>query len=522
MVFLLELRIGAYTYRVATRAMDVPRDDGTTLWYDGGLSGIEWARSFRLASDAPANDIPIEIGQGVLDIPGLIAQGVTVYMATAEISRLLLGRTYEQREIMLDGRVSELVYDDPGEPVTFSISVVDTTSKLVPDYTAVMVYDDVQASVRGNVVPIVYGQPGISYTTINDGAGSPGHAAREPLTARPFIICNEPVAADTVAVAYDIERTDRLFISHTVERGPAGYIPYNQSFINIDSTLYNTDPESAGPGDRRITRVLVRWQDGAGVYRPTVAEPVRTAGELIEYMLWKSGNVDRGRTAAAVEHLPVKVDGYIDERCDPIEWLNDNIASILPVAIVSGPRGLYPVVARPYLDPTMTGPQLSVARREIYPAAPVVYDGSDDIRNEVEVRFALDAGTRAYDYSIFHTGDPNAVLGDSVSSSALATTSYQAYGSRPYVITSNAVHRASSAHQIAAWIIRRYALPSRVTAYTLDSFSALNSALAAIEPGGPVTIIDDERAINGLCVVESIEAGLDGAHTITVRTVHTL
>lgn len=522
MDFLLTLRMGGYTFRLATRTLNVARDDGSTLAHQGGLHGVDWERSFRLATDAPANDIPIDVGPGVLDIPALLLEGVTVYSATAELARLLEGRTWEQREILVDGRVSELVYDDGAEPVSFTILATEwNASKLVPPYSAVLNYADVPDNVQGAVAPIVFGAPCFRQSSglYDPGAGSMAHAVETPALNSGAVICAEHVEADTVWLAYDVPVEERRWVSHTVLRGPVASenVLGPHAHVKLSSTLLAYDSSYPGTPDAQLTRFVVAW-GGYGVFRPTIGKPVRTAGELIEFLLWRGGNVDRGRTAAAVHHLPIEVDGYIDEQVDPAEWITANLSSILPVSIVTGPDGLYPLVARPYLNPDEEGPELSVARREIFPAGPVVFDSAEDIRNAINVQHRLDAGARTYDNNILHTGDPLEAAGNNVNRSQLATSSRAIFGERPYTVQTAVIGRKRAAHQVASWMVRRYALPTRTTEYALDSI--LDQKLAAIEPGGPVTITDPARGISGPCVVENIRADLDGVHIISVRTVN--
>ena len=516
MIYLLTLEIGGTTVRVATERHTVTSAAGD-LVFGSGLAPQSYRRAFA-PGDLPSVRIPVTLHAGVIDVPDLIRQGYRVELARAELAAVTPGQTWEQRDIIGGGIVSELVYSE-GASVRFGIRMIPSRTDLaIPSIQARVSEDtwgtDVPREADGLVIPIVFGEPAFELPfAYKATAGSPAVCVRgdgpnnQPAAGAPIYICAEQVHASTVQICYAASEVgDRDWQDNVTV-----YNNENGARVGLPIPLHGSGSDKA--------RFLIRWDDGCGVIRPTSPDPVRTLGELLEYLLWKLPECDRDRTSAAVAHLPMLVDGYIDARTGVLAWIRGNILPHWPVQIVSGPAGIYPVVGRPYLRPDAPVRELSTERREIFPTGEVVYDGSDDIYNEVEVQFKRDCGTRQYLGTIVHTGDPDNAptalnTSDNVAMSPLAMASFGAYGgSRSKVMRTNIVHRAITAHQMASAWIRRYALPSRQSAYTMPSKPDW------VEPGVGVQIVDHINEIRQLCVVEEV-APLEGTrHTMTVRTV---
>jgi hypothetical protein len=99
--------------------------------------------------------------------------------------------------------------------------------------------------------------------------------------------------------------------------------------------------------------ISVSWQpvsaggDGGGLLDAD-GGLVDTAGELLTWLLRRSTvPVDLSRCLSAVDALSwCRVSGSIEEQCTPLDWIRAHLLPILPVALVSGPRGLYPLITR--------------------------------------------------------------------------------------------------------------------------------------------------------------------------------
>lgn len=512
MIYLLTLTIGPERHRLASTSLVVSSDSGG-IYFDGGLVRMQLDRSAELGADTPDVVVPVELLPGSLDVGAILAAGHDIASARAEIARIPnASTTWENRTVLVEGRLSEPVYGGLGEPVAFSVRLIGSTTRvLIPEPLAVLQDDtwttSIPAENEGSILPIVFGAP--AYDAVlasNVGAGSPGYCVETPGLGKHICICAGPVNMAQVEVAAAVERTSRSYLTASVYWGKDySGLPPHYSFVATPAGFSPDWP----------SKVWVRWTDdtGEGVRRPFSESSVQTAGELLEYLLWRHGDIDEKRTAAAVAQLPIRVDGYIDSRVDPLAWIRQNLLPLFPISIVRGPEGLYPIVQRPYLDPSAYSLSFSVARGEIYRSSPVTYDGSDRLVNDVSIRFSLDCGTRQYLKAVRHTGEASAELGETIGTSKAAQKSFVRFGTQAHEITTNVLYRPEAAYQVCSWIIRRYALPSRIASYDLPE------AYAFLQPGEGIWLTDAEVGIDHLCVVERVGDPQSGQITIWIRTV---
>lgn len=531
-IYLLELQIGPTIVRIATESISVSSDYGD-LYYDGGLLGIEMSRAFSVDSGTTEPDVPIDIAPGTLNIGALLNAGHDIASAVGELSVIELGDSYEQRDVIVAGRVSEPVYGLASEPVAFSLRLaLRQTRKMIPRLESKLDrglwrFGTIPEGSWGFNVPFVFGSPGEVFGKAATGlgrlAGSPAYAVVGPFTTAEVAICEWAIdsATSTVELAYaDDEPLDRTWVSSAVVQT-----------LNADGMAFAAIPASGLYDGSDRTRFLVRWTNGGAALNWSQTGPISTVGELLEFLLHRLGDVDAGRTAAVIEQLPYLVDGYIDARVDIIDWLRSNVLSVFPVALARSGKGLYPVVGRPWLDPQMSAPELSVERREIHRIGPVEYDQGDQLANEIEIQYGLDAGTRQHVFAAVLTGrddtsrtSPDASDADEVrihfsnmspglSTSRRCQVSRARYGEQARVIKTNIVSRPETAFAVASWMAQRYALPTRVAKYGTTQLP--RSATL----GGGLYIVDIDRGINGLCCIEGIEDLRGGEQIITVRTV---
>lgn len=513
-VYLLEIQIGSTLTRVASEMLSVSSGDGD-LFYDAGLVGLEIARSFSTDADTTEPDVPIELAPGTLDVGALLNAGHDIASAIGELSVIEIGDTYEQREVLVAGRVSEPVYGLASEPVSFSLRLgMRRRRVLIPDVLAKLeraLWDgpaDLPEGSWGFTGPFVFGAPGEVFGIAAVGAGriagSPGYAVAGPYDTAEILICEAPVEASTVWLAYaDEEANDRSWVQANVVQ----YLATNR-----ETMAFAALPASLNDASDR-TRFLVRWINGGAAKNFNQDGAIQTAGELLEYLLHRYGDCDAERTAAAVELLPFRVDGYIDERVDILDWIRQNMLPLFPVALARSGRGLYPVVGRPWLDPSAPAPELSVARRELHRVGTVTYDGGDAIYNEIEIQYGLDCGTRNYLFTAVLTGDDGATPSPSLATTRRVQHSRARYGEQAKVIRSNIVSRPETANAIAHWHAQRYALPTRVASYSTTQLPRSSTL------GSGIWVEDADRGIDHLCVLERIEDRRGGEQIITVRTV---
>lgn len=103
--------------------------------------------------------------------------------------------------------------------------------------------------------------------------------------------------------------------------GGSGIVPGNEYWVSFDDgSLAN------------------RWWSGA----------VRDAGELLQWVFELCQRpMDWRRTSAALTALrQFRLAGYWDQSCDPWAWAADNLQDLLPISMLSGADGVYPMIWR--------------------------------------------------------------------------------------------------------------------------------------------------------------------------------
>ena len=122
-VWLLELTFAGRVFRFASESVDITDADDNVLSYEGSIGEIDFNESFDLFADAPTlPSVSFEaFFPADVSVASLVSQGHALDGAKGELSLHLPGNAYEDRSIRLLGLVSEPVYGDSGEPVSFSL-----------------------------------------------------------------------------------------------------------------------------------------------------------------------------------------------------------------------------------------------------------------------------------------------------------------------------------------------------------------------------------------------------------------
>lgn len=481
MIYLLDLTLGGVVYRFAREHVDVLTLAGDEVGYSAGLGIDEWGESWSLETDSGQEDLVVEIQGDEIDAPGLALLGIYLPTASAVYSRLRTGQRWEQREILYEGPVSEPVHGQRGEPIRFALRRIPPEAGAVdpPSWTL---------GPKGIVYPTVFGDQDLGagvYTTI-----STGRAAGE------VVVAAHPCPPGT-QVQMIGESGDTLLATHTVQ--------YDGRVSWVDH------PGNAGRS------YLTRWLS-PGMLRPLSRDqPVVTAGHLLERMLVLAGGADLARVAAAVPLLTLPVAGYYDEQIEPMAWLREHLLPLIPVALLRGPRGLYPVVWRPYLSGYQADHDLRVERGEIVRISDVTWDG-DAIVNDLMIAYRplFEEGEPDPYYArrLQYTGEPSIQASADVDVVywGPASASRATYGARQELIESDILTDPAAAHEVCRWRLKRYGQPSRVVSYVLGE--EIQVAL-----GQGVYLEDLESGVRGMALVEAVSDVGDGLQRMTVRVV---
>ena len=366
LVWILDLTYAGKTIRIAGYPVDVSSADGT-LAYSGGLGAVRVTEGFDLfADEATGAQASLEVLFPV-DVPDLVSSGYDLASATGELSQLRIGDAWENRRVVLVGRLVDPSHGRADEPVRFTLRTdVWEDSGQIPESGAV-VQDGTFAGASailadsdiGLVYPTIIGQPGIDTNPAGWITGSRALWGDRSYQHQRIILAGHRVAATRVWINSDDHTSGQYFaVSHGVDA--AGR---EVAYISDASTESGTTPP---PGlvldgtqatsinvlfqpvrDTDAADLFVGWSQGAGLIGRNGAA-IRGAGSVLEWALSRSSlPVDFGRTAAVSGYLDrFKIDASIDAFTSPMEWLRAHVLPLLPVSIVTGPEGLYPILWR--------------------------------------------------------------------------------------------------------------------------------------------------------------------------------
>ena len=555
--WLLTVEWAGLTIRLADDQLDVVTEAGTSLQYDAGLDAVELTEAISLLGDSVGQlSIPIEFlappGQSIAE---RIAAGDDFSSARGELARWVEGTTYEERRVVLSGRLSDPEYGGDDEPVSTSLEEVlyeDTSiipaATLATSSTTWPHADSLSDAWIGTTYPIIIGRPGTVDTDIGPQGWVPGapalwvdhradfHTARmgyHPAISSGLIlvVAGHHVGATRVNLNTDQDTTGIrapvyngfdafgqpiAFVAWYAEITSTGTDPYEYDLAgvytdeNVDSdgiTAYglgSVDIDDSYQAAEQLP-IYVGWYDpissGGGV--EAGGRLVREAGDVLEYLLGLSSlAVDRGRLAAAKPALSrYLLDGCISARVSPWDVLRDEILPLLPVSLVSGPSGLYPVVWRYDARPEDADHVLDAdADPAIERDGRVRYDSSDRA-NRLTLSYAYSYRRRVYAASVTYgaDGDADAVV------NPLCTWARARSGRELDQTTETAwVYDTSTAYAILAWRSYAYCLPSRTVDYRVPE-----SDYVHVERGDVVRLTDSTVYLEGVTALV-LEVRTDG------------
>jgi hypothetical protein len=277
------------------------------------------------------------------------------------------------------------------------------------------------------------------------------------------------------------------------------------------------DPNVDDPAGYKIS-----WTGGGGFQYKGHA--LTQAGEILEYLLNRTTlSVDRGRTAVAASLLSgFNLAGYVDEPMSIWDWLRDNVIPLLPVSIVSGPDGLYPVVWKHDPSPGDAVDALSVDLFQVSREGEVAYTPEGDVANVLSIAYARDIGSNGFRRSLTALGSDDAeagtafVLGRDCMRLAILRKSFSQYGAIVLdpPLETDVVYDSLTAAGILGWLAFRYALKGRSFPILVDENHR------DYEPEDLIVFTDSEQGLDQVLVrIENVTDRDDGLAGLQVRTV---
>lgn len=492
--WLLDLTWAGRVFRLSSQEIAVTSTVDGALSYVGDLAeDVAWTDAVSLfAGGGEPRSLPIRFTLPV-NIPQWVQEGHDLAQATGQLSRWIEGTTYETRMIVLDGRLVDPEYGAADEPVSASLESNPYDDRaLLPTADQVVTAATWPTAVTlGASYPFVFGRFNDSYTS---------HApAYYVSTSDQVLIAGHKVAAATVEIG-DGDNVDTFAVVTGLD-----------SLGQVVSTVDITGAASivVGSGAEYWTIFYGGASDGlGGAMRLDNAGAIDGAGDLLQVLLSKSTKKwDRGRTAAAVPFLNrFRVAGYIGESVSPWAYIQANLLKILPVSIVEGTDGLYPLVWRydavagDAVDRFDTGADPSIER-----ASSVSYVGTNDVVNEFKLSYA----PRGRHGDFKKTVTLGAVQGNA---SVYTRISQARYGRRSEDNETICVYADATAALIVTWWARAKSLPARMVSYTTGHDRRW------LERGNIVLLTDAELAFTDeLAMILDIEDREDGTLTFSFR-----
>jgi hypothetical protein len=341
------------------------------------------------------------------DVAAAVAAGYRLDTAEGELSVWIEGQRYDQRRVLLVGRVMQPSYGAKGERVSFSIEA--------PPWNDGGTWPDLFRFERGMT-------PTTVPTSISPGALSVVEDKRTTGRNAPTVIANPgnldkvkrtAVASETIGDNIDLWRDSvpgartgvtigrttgspkqpglLMLCGHATEAGAFGSTSQN---IVSDNTplvnLYNAEGQwltctipfhtqvggrtvtacpifeivATGLGGTMLTKSLGQastsdrfgftflsghqdFDTFHGLTNTAQAGPLRTVHDLLVLVLSSSAYpVDWPRLYAALGRVPTfDVEGYLDERVGVWDFVSQQLLPLLPLSVRVGPRGLYAITA---------------------------------------------------------------------------------------------------------------------------------------------------------------------------------
>jgi len=498
--YLLDLTWAGRLFRLSLQPLEVTSTDtGEVLQYDGALeSTLAFEEAISLfSSSADAGSVPVTCVLPV-DVAELVEQGHDLLQATGELSLWIEGSTYEARRVLLRGRLAEPEYGWEGEPINATLQADASEDRaLVPALAHVISTDTWPFAITNTVglsYPLVFGsQPssGVGFTSL-----SPAYNVRAVSmggVGDMCLIAGHPVRATSVVVS----------------TGPSSAtLPVVQiaDGLGVVVSAVQLDPSALAYGPDDV--FMCAWGTAGAMPNKEGTGPLTGAGDVLEYLLMRSTvPVDLGRVAAAKPYLNrFKLAGVLAESTSPLEFVTSNLSPILPMSLVIGASGMYPIPWRYDATAADAVERLDLtADPTIEQVGPVVYDGSfRDVVNEFKLDYALRLRTGDMRGSI--TLGPRTATGASSTSTALSAASVYCrqselrYGLRSMQAETTVVYDSATAGLIVAWWARSKSLPSRLLTYRVGYDRAW------LERGDVVSVTDpDLHFVDRVALIESIE-----------------
>ena len=492
-IFMLEINWNGRVYRPSTEPVLIASDDGGIALEGGFTQDPHFQQNidgigFNVSSYSTSFALYLQN----VDIALQHANYNRLENCRAELSYLLASnesiQAYEARQILLSGVIKEPIFghkDKASGYVEFSveseilessfhdlavgsgarISAEDLSDLVNPSLSPLSAIQnaDYILSVlelhRGKILPIVIGQPGVSFDADYSTVYYPACPAYVIWAthggANQIWLCIAPhdVASTRVRIFDDLGNFRTETIEKWIRRD--GRIFSFVEFTHGGGTFQN-------PVDDESARFFVSWYDGGGYVSPSTNSVLKGGGDICLWALSQGDQaVDFSAWQSIREYLNrYEFGGYItNTEITPLEFLENEIIPFLPISVVHGINGMKPI-----LDILASGIKPTPIQHIISDAE---FSSSSGLQRLGDTSSIINDYTLEYGWDIKHaehrekmtiTGDTSLIT-NQITSNSVAQSSFNQYGARKKVEQSSFIVDFNTASLICFDKIRLNALP---------------------------------------------------------------
>jgi len=487
-------------------------------WAWAGMTGevLDVAPSFTETSDLYASlqgesSVRLVVRlRGISSVAAVVNSGVPLFTGTGEL--------YHGDQLVMSGRWSEeSEYGADDEPLTIVLSESwEDDGGLwpplgeAPRSTPAVLADELAGRRPGTVTPRTWptkvypaGQ-GAGYPYV---IGSPGTSLL-PGSPAPVVADGSVTAINVMVHAGPMRGTVTLWgTEKTADAATGTGVPslISQSVtVSTSSDLLGCTCSVVAFNSAAVG--YPGWSNGGGNYfvsfNGTASGAPSGAGAVaLSALEVATPRVDIGAARAVAPLLDrYRLDGYVDDRVEPLQWLARQLVPILPVALVRGPFGAT-LTPWPWLD-SATDAAYHLREGAGFARASGVTCSTKGAPSLVRVMYGWCPSTGSY------TGEVPAGAADTLQGRIAATLLPRSGGTR--TIETRLVWDAATASRIARDRISALALPRRTIAYQCDPGLYGAGGRWELRAGLPLLLTDEGlRLSRAPAVVRRIERAGD-------------
>jgi hypothetical protein len=480
-IWVLTVEFGGRTVRWASLDVAGLTLDGATVAVEPGLGdGLVYVDAISLSQGDPGKRaqsfdllFPPDVSVASLEVAGHRLAGSPAELALVPVEDD--GAVIEDRQVVLRGFVSQPIYGDDDQPVSFTVKgAEEDVDRVLPEASKVVSLETWPTATRevlGRSYPLPWGQPG----NYRDAAGTlksvpatpalivestfsdtDGDTVADTNLADTLLIADGRVAATQVVIWYQSEGTSGGWARVTCN--------VTTTTDGLDQVVSTVDVTGLSDTARASAEYAVEWLLGGGITADD-GTTMDGAGAVALWWLRRCSVIEdyAGSVEAAAYLDAFGCEGHADEPTSPNDWVGDHLVGKLPAYIGAGANGSRLVPIRWRAQERDAVAVLVEGQQGVHRTGRVD-TVSDGRATEVRVRWARDILSGEYRITTVHTPDPRGRAFERAIASHVARVAPV----RTVVVDLPYCWDAATAQLVAEWTAWRDALPRREVGITVD------------------------------------------------------